>query len=284
MNNIFASVIPFLIIILVVIIFIYILFNQSLQISYYNISNQLIPKEFNNYKIVQLSDLHYKKFGPYQSKLISKIQQLSPDLIVMTGDMIDRKQTNLSNTEALFKGASRIAPIIVVSGNHEIYSKDLENSMANLYNKYNITHLSNTSTTISKNKSTINIYGIDFIGSYVENNRIIDELLSSCLTLAPDNCFSILLNHRSDIFDNVSSYNYPLVLSGHAHGGIIRLPLIGGLISNQLSLFPKYDNGIYHKNNSTMIVSRGLGNSNYIPRLLNRPDLVTITLKSECTK
>ena len=283
MNIIFANVIPNIIIVLII-MSIYILFNQSIQTSYYNVANYLIPSEFNNYKIIQLSDLHCKKFGPNQSKLISKIQQLSPDLIVMTGDMIDRKQTNLSNTEDLFKGVSKIAPVFVVSGNHEIYSNELQIAMSKLYKKYNITHLSNTSSTLSKGNSTLKIYGLDFIGSYIENEDIINNLLSSCLVPAPNNCFSILLNHRSDILDNISTYNYTLVLSGHAHGGIIRLPFIGGLISNKLSLFPKYDSGMYHQNSSTMIVSRGLGNSNRLPRILNRPDLVLITLKSKGTK
>ena len=284
MNSIYITCTLVIFCFFLLIYILYLLFNQTLHVSSYSISDSKVPNSFNNYKIVHLSDLHNKSFGLNQHQLISIINKLSPDLIVMTGDMIDKKLTDFKNTESLFKGVSNIAPVIAVSGNHEIETPDIDSKICDLYKKHNITHLINKSITLEKNNESIYIYGIGYTGVIDETFDKIDSLLKTIIQPAPNNKFSILLNHRSDTFDNVYKYNYSLVLSGHAHGGIIRLPLIGGVISNNRTLFPKYDNGLYKKGNSSLIVSRGLGQSNKLPRLLNRPDIVFITLQAQTTE
>lgn len=279
-----TSIILIIIAILLCVALIYILFNQSLHVSTYSIKHKLIPCEFHGYKILQLSDLHDKLFGTNQCKIIKLVSDIKPDLIVLTGDMIDRKSSNTEHIDALLRGISSIAPIFVVSGNHELEAPHLEQSLHNLYKQYNITYLNNESQTITKDSHSVSIYGLSYTGVPLDHLEELDPLIESRLVHAPTNSFSILLNHRSDLFDRIYSYNYSLVLSGHAHGGIIRLPIVGGILSNNHTLFPKYDNGMYTKGDSTMIVSRGLGNSNSIPRLLNRPDIVLVTLESQCSK
>lgn len=253
----------------------YLMFNQQLSISKYTITNSNIPSDFDNYKIIQLSDLHYKNFKDH--KLSNTIKSEKPNLIVMTGDMIDKNITDYSNTEELFKSISTIAPIYCVSGNHEVASENIKNTMSALYNKYNITELNNQSAQIKKGKSSIILYGLRYTGS--KSTVQYNNLLKDRLDPANTECFSILLNHRSDTFDSISEYGYSLVLSGHSHGGIIRIPLLGGLLGNDGTFFPKYDAGAFKKHGSVMIASRGLGKSNWIPRTFNRPDIVSITLK-----
>lgn len=253
----------------------YIMFNQNISISRYTVSNSNIPSDFKNYKIIQLSDLHYKRFK--NNELVSSIKSENPNLIVMTGDMIDKTYTDYSNTEQLFKSIVQIAPVYCVSGNHEVASNSIKNHMSSLYAKYKITELNNQSVQITKGKSSIVLYGIRYTGSKSQANY--NKLLEERLEPANTDCFSILLNHRADTFDSISQYGYSLVLSGHSHGGIIRIPFIGGLLGNDGAFFPKYDAGAFKKHGSVMIASRGLGKSNWIPRTFNRPDIVSITLK-----
>lgn len=253
----------------------YLMFNQTISISRYTISNSNIPSDFANYKIIHLSDLHYKHFK--NNELVKAIKAEKPNLIVMTGDMVDKNNTDYSNTEHLFKSIVKLAPVYCVSGNHEVASNSIKNTMSALYTKYNITELNNQSVQISKGNSHIILYGIQYTGSNSQANY--NKLLEERLEPASTDYFSILLNHRADTFDSTSQYGYSLVLSGHSHGGIIRIPFIGGLLGNDGAFFPKYDAGAFKKHGSVMIASRGLGKSNWIPRTFNRPDLVSITLK-----
>ena len=253
----------------------YLMFNQRISISRYTISNSNITSDFANYKIVHLSDLHYKYFK--NNELVKAIKSENPNLIVMTGDMIDKNNTDYSNTEQLFKSIVSLAPVYCVSGNHEVASNSIKDNMSALYTKYKITELNNQSVQITKGNSSITLYGIRYTGSNSEANY--NKLLEERLEPADTDCFSILLNHRADTFDSISQYGYSLVLSGHSHGGIIRIPFIGGLLGNDGAFFPKYDAGAFKKHGSVMIASRGLGKSNWIPRTFNRPDLVSITLK-----
>lgn len=253
----------------------FIMFNQKISVSKYTITNSNIPSDFDNYKIIHLSDLHSKSFK--NNQLSNVIKSEKPDLIVMTGDMIDKNNPNYSNTEKLFKSITTIAPVYCVSGNHEVSSETIKNKMSLLYNKYKITELNNQSVQLKKGNSFIVLYGLRYTGS----NSLIqyNNLLRDRLEPADTDYFSILLNHRADTFDSISEYGYSLVLSGHSHGGIIRIPLVGGLLGNDGTFFPKYDAGAFKKHGSVMIASRGLGKSNWLPRTFNRPDIVSITLK-----
>lgn len=261
---------------------IYIIFGlyKGLKVTHYTISSPNLPKAFDGYKICHISDLHCSYFGEHHEKLIEKIQDFEPDIIVLTGDIIDYKNRDFDCVEELLKGIVNIAPCYCVFGNHEYVDYEVLSTMHSLMQQYGITEFENEGTTITKDGENINLFGLKYTGSYSEDLSI-EEILKLKLPKADEDTFSILLNHTGNQFDPISEYGYELVLSGHTHGGIIRLPFVGGILSNDRSFFPKYDGGLFEKNGSTMILSRGLGESNPIPRFYNRRELVFITLKTE---
>lgn len=261
-----------LIIILIFGIYIPIGFINNLVTTDYIYTNNKIPKEFDGYKILVISDLHCKNFGKNQDVLISAIENANPDIIVITGDTIDEYHLVLDSVEDLFKGIQDIAPIFHITGNHELsYSSIAQyEKLQALMDKYNIVDLDNSQKEISIDNSTINIFGSKYYSKYVT------QFLKT-----PDiSQFNILLYHGSDDFDIISPFGYDLVISGHAHGGVIRLPFIGGVIGNDGEFFPKYTKGMYNSQTSTLLVSRGLGNI-FIPRFYNKPEIVVVTLKNE---
>ena len=254
---------------------IYYLQNDIIAVSCYEHESPKIPASFNDFKILQISDWHNKDFGP---QLIQKVENTDPDIIVLTGDFIDVYNPNkILAFEFLEKLTSKY-PVYYITGNHEkaLFKKDYS-LKPELKNK-DIIFLENSSSEINKDNESITIYGIR---DYTYNKNIKYDLSK---TIDNENTnFSILLAHQPQYFDTYSKYNVDLVLSGHEHGGQIRLPGIGSIYSHQ-GWFADWTEGSHELNNSTMIVSRGLGNSKILPiRLFNQPELVLITLKSTKT-
>ena len=258
--------------------------NTKLQTSNYEIIKSKIPIDFNNYKIVQVSDLHNTKSRNLTDELIKKIQRERPNIIVITGDLIDANKTNIDTAINFIEKIQNIAPIYFVSGNHESsisnYSKLKEKLQKN-----NVIILDNKLDVLKINESSINLIGIDdprmAHESFVDDSEIIKTEIDK---IGYDtNKYTILLSHRPELFDTYVEKNIDLVLAGHAHGGQIRLPFIGGVIAPNQGLFPKYTSGIFEKNQTNMIVSRGIGNSILPFRINNRPELVVVTLKSNKT-
>ncbi|MBE6054547.1 MAG: metallophosphoesterase [Clostridium sartagoforme] len=256
--------------------------NNSIVLSTFDYSSNEVPKEFNNFNIVQISDLHNKNFGKEQSKLIEKIEDLSPDIIVITGDLIDRRKYNLENAMNFIDKAIKIAPIYYVSGNHEAWSRKYSEVKSELIHA-DVFVMDDERIELKRNDSVINILGLSdpaFItSSYMDktDTKVIEENLFNWSSLEG---FKILLSHRPELFDLYSSNNMNLVFSGHAHGGQIRIPFVGGLIAPNQGFFPKYTSGSYTMNKTTMFVSRGLGNSLFPIRIFNRPEIISLTLKS----
>lgn len=260
-------------IIIALIVIIIVGFHTPLIKKEYTISSSKIPTEFNDFVIVQLSDFHCNEFGRSEEELINLIRDAHPNIIVLTGDFVDSNPSHdFSNVKTLYAGISLIAPTYYITGNDEYYTNAPFNQMLALLDYYNICYLNNQTIKLNKNGSSILLSGLDDLES--------KEGLKNQLGYADPNYYNILLYHRSDKFDFVSDYNYDLVLSGHSHGGIVRMPFVGGIFGNENVLFPKYDYGLFQKNNSTMIVSSGLGDSS-IPRFNNPYEIVCITLQSE---
>lgn len=286
--------------------------NKNFVIKQEVLTYKKLPSGFNNYKILQLSDLHSKEFGENNKNLLDAVEKINPDLILATGDMFTVSDISINmNVEDLvpYQLLSQLAPnykIIYVSGNHEegkdiIYNGDdyasRDRSKNNAYNRYRnkleslgVTFVENSSTNIALNTNTntdnnantnkntsnndnfINVYGV-----YYESMEK-DEYYQS-ITLDKTK-FNIMLCHDPKYFDTFANMGFDLVLSGHVHGGIIRLPLIGGLLSPDRTFFPKYDKGIYKINSSYMNVSAGLGDS-IIKRTFNPPEINVLLLKNE---
>lgn len=244
--------------------------QTNLEVTEYTYHNAKVPKAFDNYKIVLISDLHHKKFGSHQSVLLEAIQEANPDLILLAGDIVDEDHSDMSSTEDFISGISTMAPIYFISGNHELLP-EAESQYAQLevlFNKYGVIDLDNSSVEITKGTDSIYLHGQQFRSFYV----------TKFLEPADKTKFNILMYHCSDYFNLISDYGYDIIMSGHTHGGIIRLPFVGGVIGNLGDFFPKYDGGYFIEDNCTLFSSRGLGDAS-IPRFYNPPEVVVITLK-----
>lgn len=257
-----------------------ILETNSIVVTHMEYSNSKISSEFNGYKIVQISDLHNKRFGKNQSKLIDKIKECNPDIIIVTGDLVDKRYYNLDVAMEFINNAINIAPIYYVSGNHEISTEEYEDIKRKLIDS-NVVVLDNESILLNKNEESIKLAGLLDPSYYDGTNEVRKTKLNEELKkLVTNEEFEILLSHRPEILDIYSENNIDLVFTGHAHGGQIRIPFIGAIIAPHQGLFPKYTEGQYTLNNTTMIVSRGLGTSVITVRIFNKPEIILLELKS----
>ncbi|MDY6226924.1 MAG: metallophosphoesterase [Clostridium sp.] len=255
--------------------------NNSIVISSFNYSSYEVQKDFDNFNIVQISDLHNKVFGKEQDPLLKKVKSLSPDIIVITGDLVDRRRYNLENAMYFIDKAIKIAPIYYVSGNHEAWSYKYS-EVRNKLIKAGVHIIDDERIAIKKNNSIINILGLSdpaFVTSIYLNETDTSKIEENLLNWASLESFKILLSHRPELFHLYSSSNMDIVFSGHVHGGQIRIPFIGGLIAPNQGFFPKYTSGSYNSDKTTMFVSRGLGNSLFPIRIFNRPEIISVTLK-----
>ena len=245
-------------------------FNDiKLETTVYDYRNTKLPEDFDGYKIIQLSDLHHKNFGKNQKDLIKMIKDEEPDLILLTGDIVDEEHTDMTSVENLFAGICDVAPIYYVSGNHELYIKARKqyDILEELLVKYDILDIDDQTVEIKKGNSSIYLHGEKY-----RANRITQHL-----SYADESKFNILMYHCSNYFDLISNYGYDMIFAGHTHGGVVRLPFIGGLIGNGRELFPKYAGGVYRDGNCTMFSSRGLGDATF-PRFNNPPEIVCVIL------
>ena len=235
--------------------------NTLVKVSKYEIKSEKIPKKFNKFKIIHLSDLHDCNFGKNNSKLIKKIDDEHPNIIVMTGDMVNKYDEKFCGFFNLAEILSKKYKIYYIVGNHEQrLRKDDLNLIITKLNELGIKILSDEKITIMREKDRINIYGIDIPLSYykiINKPSNIDEVINEVLNKCKEKEYNILLAHNPLYFEEYAKHNVDLTLSGHVHGGMIRLPFIGALLSPERKLFPKYSSGVYEENNKKLIVSRG---------------------------
>lgn len=251
--------------------------NNNIEVSYFDVKDDLIPYGFDGFKIAHVSDLHNKD---WKGKLEKEIASYDPDIIVVTGDIVDSSDKYYDKSVSFLKEAVKIAPVYFVTGNHEAYMEDYEPlEKALLETGVNI--IDDKSVIIEKDGSSINMAGIKD-PSFTERNDSLyrlDTLVTDKINrVLKDGYYNIVLSHRPEYFDAYAQTKANLVLSGHAHGGQVIIPSVGGLIAPGQGFFPKYTQGLHVKNYTSMIVSRGLGDS-YLPRVNNMPELVMITLK-----
>lgn len=247
---------------------------NGLGITHIEHSSCKLPAEFDGFKIAQVSDLHNKTFGKGNSALLDLLSRESPDIIVITGDLVDRRRPDINAAMEFIYAAVAIAPVYYVSGNHE---ERLENHNE-IYDKLvsaGVHVLKNTKAEILRGEHSISIAGVFDSDSETVISTRIEAAIGN-----PDD-FTILLCHRPNYMDTFKRYSLDLVFCGHAHGGQFRIPFVGGLFAPDQGLFPQYTSGAYTEGETTMIVSRGLGNSVMPIRLFNRPDVVMATLSSE---
>ncbi|WP_249275149.1 metallophosphoesterase [Terribacillus saccharophilus] len=270
----------FTLIAIIALVFFFYFQNNSIVITESTISSKRIPASFNDYKIVQLSDLHSKTFRNRQNVLVEKVSNTNPDLIVFTGDLVDSKNYNEDTSLNLIRELIHIAPIYFVTGNHEWWSGKFDILEKEL-NDIGVKVLRNTNDVISKGHEKIQIIGIDdpaYVDDSYRERTITEEAIEDSIEGMEDDYFKILLSHRPEFLSVYSKYGIDVVFSGHAHGGQVRIPFVGGLVAPNQGFLPKYTAGKHDLDNTSMFVNRGLGNSKIPLRIFNRPEIIVLTL------
>lgn len=256
--------------------------NGSIVITKSNYYNPKIPSDFDGFTIAHISDLHNKIFGNNQAEILNKVKNLSPDIIVVTGDLIDRRKYNLDIAMTFISGAVKIAPVYYVSGNHEAWSGKFPLIKKSLIDA-GVHILDDISVELSIGRNSIHIMGLSdpaFLTSHYADGTNISKMTEQLNRWSADKNFKILLLHRPELFHLYRENNIDLVFTGHAHGGQIRIPFVGGLVAPNQGVFPKYTSGSHSKDSATMFVSRGLGNSIIPIRIFNKPVIVVVTLRN----
>ena len=249
--------------------------SRNIDVTRFTVSGA--PEAFSGFKIVQISDLHNAEFGADNQKLIDILKSEAPDAIVITGDLIDARRTNTEIAESFARRCMEIADCYYVPGNHEARLGGTYDAFESALIADGVNVLRNGSVRIRKEMDAIRIIGVDD-PAFAKASDAITNLDAALEALSSDD-FTILLAHRPELIDEYSKWGIDLVLSGHAHGGQIRLPGIGGLYAPGQGFFPRYASGNYTVGDTEMIVSRGIGNSAFPLRVNDRPEVVIVTLK-----
>ena len=257
--------------------------NTALELNTYTISSSKLPQSFDGYRIAHISDLHNAEMGKDNEKLLTMLRDADPDMIAITGDLVDSRNTDIKVALQFVREAVKIAPCYYVTGNHEARISEYNELKAGM-EAAGVTVLEDAQTDISLTGEFIRLIGVNdpsyqtdylFGDAKTVMNTKLEELHTE------DDGFTILLSHRPELFATYAEHDVDLVLSGHAHGGQFRMPFIGGLVAPNQGLFPEYDAGIYTEGNTNMLVSRGIGNSILPFRINNRPEVILIELQAE---
>ncbi len=250
--------------------------NNDIVITEYRYKTKKINETLDGFRIAQISDLHNKEFGRRSSRLLKSLSKTKPDIIVITGDLVDRRRTDMKAALEFIKGASQLAPIYYVTGNHEysLESREWDTLMQGL-ERYQVRVLDNRIYHLEKDKE-----GSFYLVGLSEIN-LTDDTLKTLCSYADEDKLQVVLAHEPQYIHNYSQSEADIVLAGHAHGGQFRVPFLGGLVAPGQGLFPKYTSGVHRIGHTTLIISRGLGNSSVPLRLWNRPEIVIVTLIKE---
>ena len=255
--------------------------NTALEVNEYEIVSDRIPQGFDGFRIAQISDLHNEELGEGNSNLIELLSQTDPDIIVLTGDLIDSRQTDIGIALSFARDAMKIAPVYFVSGNHEARVSEYEDLKMGLA-EAGVIVLENQKVEITRDGEAITLMGIDdpsFQESYLFGDAESVAKQAIEMLQSESDGYTVLLSHRPELFELYVKTGMDLVFCGHAHGGQFRLPFLGGLVAPNQGFFPKYDAGQFTEENTTMIVSRGVGNSIIPIRFNNRPEIILAELK-----
>lgn len=254
--------------------------NHSLETERFTFDSPRLPEGFDGCVIVQLSDLHGMEFGEDNEELIGRVREIGPDYIFLTGDLQDRyRQTPIDYSVSLGGALAEIAPTYFVTGNHEWALPDVP-GLKRALEVAGVQVLTNEYTVLARDGDNAVLAGIDDPNGYADQKT--PEEVAEEVRAAFDAPFWMLLAHRNNYFeDEYCRLGADLVISGHGHGGLVRLPFTDGLVSVERTFFPSYTAGFYQAGGADLFVSRGLGNSGRTFRLFNRPQVAVLTLKRE---
>ena len=244
------------------------------------VSSSRLPAAFDGLRISLVSDVHCAQFGVDNEALLSAVAAQQPDLIAITGDLLDRFHPDFSMVEPLARGLAEIAPTYFVTGNHEwafgtAAVRELKQTLAGC----GVTVLSNEYLTLERDGQILVLAGIDDPNGYADQKTL--EELTAEIRQDLGDPFILLLAHRNNDYPLYAQCGVDVTLCGHGHGGIIRLPFTDGLLSTDRTLFPDHTAGLYQLSQGQLVVSRGLGNSGPSLRLFNRPHLPLVILQAQ---
>jgi len=279
------SIVFYTLIVLLIIIITWTMWgNTALMTSEVTISSNRIPSAFSGFRIAQVSDLHNSEFGKNNARLLQMLSENTPDIIVITGDLVDAQHTDIDIALGFVKQAVQIAPVYYVTGNHEASLSNYSEFQMNLV-ALGVGVLENQAVQLEQGGERITLIGLSDPNFTIRGDMFgeVPAMVATKLEnlLDTESGYNILLSHRPELFETYVNCGVDLVFSGHAHGGQFRLPFVGGLIAPNQGLFPQYDAGLYADGNTNMVVSRGIGNSIIPFRFNNRPEIVLVELSSQ---
>ncbi len=250
--------------------------DNAVKETFYTVESDRLPSAFGGFRIAQVSDLHNDTLGDNNESLLLRLQKAKPDIIAVTGDLIDCRTPNTEIALAFMQKALQIAPVYYVTGNHEAALYTLYPSFEQQLIQAGVTVLNNEAALLTRDGARITLLGLSD-----PNAALLDE--SGRIALMQEytaQSFTVVLSHRPELFGEYCTANADLVLTGHAHGGQIRIPFVGGLYAPGQGLLPTWDAGVFTEGDTVMYISRGIGNSLFPIRFNNRPELPVITLQT----
>jgi len=250
--------------------------NHWLVVTEHDYVSEKVPANFDGMRIAQVSDLHDALFGEGNERLIERVREAKPDVIFITGDVVDSNRFKLEQSLTTVRGLVQIADVYYVLGNHEVATNRVPEIYAKL-SALGVNVLPNTAVVLERDGEQLAIVGIE--DPLMNPNTA--NMLDKALVNVPKGMFTLLLAHRPEMFQVYTDYKMDMVFSGHAHGGQFRIPCFGGLIAPGQGWLPKYTAGIYENTETKMVVSHGLGNSAMPQRLFNLPQIVVVELKNK---
>ena len=253
--------------------------NAALELNTYTVASPELPEAFDGFRIAHVSDLHNAEIGKENARLLAVLRQSQPDMIAITGDLIDSRSTDVTVALDFAEEAVKIAPCYYVTGNHESRVDAYETLKSGLL-ALGVIVLDDTATQLTRSGQSITVLGVNdptFQPDYGSETALLTDTLAALAGQAQG--YTILLSHRPEQFQVYAEAGMDLVLAGHAHGGQFRLPFVGGLIAPHQGLFPAYDAGLYTQADTHMLVSRGIGNSLFPFRVNNRPEVILVQLQ-----
>ena len=263
--------------ILVIIVLVCLLLDSQRRIctGVYTVEKENLPVSFDGFRIVQLSDLHGAEFGQGNKRLLETVAALEPDLIAVTGDLVD-EQEDMNPMLALMGELSELALCCYVTGNHEWALADTA-GLKTAIKARGVRVLDNRCLQLTRDGESITLCGVDDPNGPADM-MLPEEVIDAARREHPED-FLLLLGHRNDWARKHAGLDADLILCGHGHGGLVRLPWVGGLFGTERNLFPRHTEGLVETETFTMLVSRGLGNSPGTLRLFNNPEIVVVNLK-----
>lgn len=250
--------------------------DNAVKETFLTVESDRLPSAFGGFRIAHVSDLHNDPLDDDYTSLLLQLQAAQPDIIAVTGDLLDCRLPDTNIALDFMERALQIAPVYYVTGNHEIALYNLYPEFERKLTEAGVTVLNNEAVTLTQGDAQITLLGL-----CDPNTESLDK--SGRIALMQDYAdrgYTVVLSHRPELFDEYCAANADLVLTGHAHGGQIRLPFIGGLYAPGQGVMPTYDAGLFEQDNTVMYCSRGIGNSLFPIRFNNRPELPIITLQT----